>query len=763
MKKILISLTFVVMAGLLSPVLAAGKNPDKSGGSIKPSNLKKTLLRNKLIGADDNIAKSGGGETGEFANAKSFYTSTGSRGLVTPDTAIGIEIGSTTYDHQHNSRCTRQVAWRGDHTVHFAWIKKNSDYYGPGTFRMTSYQNYDPTFPGYFRWHPIINFGGKDIHVDNERSAYCGIDVLPTLYEDELAGRAVVYNHYRMCGIAGCISTSTIWPDLNPGLGSFSAYKQCAPRELRQGAATDLFYWPYLSTQIYNNDTIMHMLSRVYDQNADFSEIRYFRRVGPVNPDAGDPPGSDVSWTGFTVDTINAISHVVECATEGVASGYEGKTAIVWSAHWPAVPGGSESETAGLTGNLSYLVEQCQNDIYCMISMDGGNTWENIGDGSALQKHNCSRVDSTEGGYVPLGDIGALIDSDGRLHIVWAARPTGALEPGKTGATAVDWEWPRFPFASRILHWSDDYLNDPNETDYISVIKDMTLDWTPYDTICFGGAWHEMSLNQPQMTQCDDKLYCVWAQFQDLENGVWDDCDVRNFTQFDWYGSANSQLYFSVSSLANGGLNRDPAHQLTVYVGRCDTLYGSLPSGPYCHSHFWPSVARTGMLIDEVEDDFGQAEIVEDGAWTYSSIGWYFDVTYVDDRNPGAAVQGESGWTRNPMRWFRVPCIEPDLAPQLAIDPLGIFEPTWYKPGGSGNDEEVTLINTGNSLLTVSDVTLTETDGPVSNWLAVDKTTASIVETVPSNTEPLTVTINDNGIIDGGLYGYHSLGWRQNN
>jgi hypothetical protein len=552
-------------------------------------------------------------------------------------------------------------------------------------------------------------------------------------------------------------------PDHGFGHGSFTAFGQSVPDELLQGGATGQFLWPYMSAQIYNEDTIMHMLAREYDQYADFGELRYFRRVGPVDPEVGDPPGSDIAWTGFTVDTINAISHVVECATEGVASGFEGKTALVWSAHWPAMPGGSESETAGLTGNVSYLVDQCRNDIYCMISLDGGNSWENLGGNPDPLKHNCSRVDSSVGGYVPLGDVGALIDSEGRLHIVWAARPTGGLEPGKTGATALDWEWPRFPFASRILHWTDDYLNDPDETDYISIIKDMTLDWTSHDSICFGGAWHEMSLNQPQMTQCHDKLYCIWAQYQDLENGSWDDCDIRNFTQLDWYGTANSQLYFSASTLASGGLNWDQGHHLTAYVGRCDTVGGSLATGPFCHSHFWPSVARTGMLIDDVNDDFGAAEIVQDGGWTYNSVGWYFDVTYVDDRHPGAAVQGEGGWTRSPIRWVRVPCIEPDPVPRLAIDPLGVFEPSWGKPGVEHNIE-VKMINIGNSALTINDISTTETEGPISGWLDIDKTSSSISEQVPNNVDILTVSINNSGVITGELApayleGYVTFSW----
>jgi hypothetical protein len=442
-----------------------------------------------------------------------------------------------------------------------------------------------------------------------------------------------------------------------------------------------------------------------------------------------------------------------------VAGGYEGKVAIVWAAHWPSTPGGSESENPE---SIALLVEQNQNDIFCMISMDGGASWETIGDGSAPLKHNCSQVDSTVGGYVTLGDVGALIDNTGTLHIVYCARPTGPLEPGRTGASALDWVWPNFPIGSRVLHWSDTYMNDPDELLYTSVIKDYQYDLGPdgldLDSVCLGGAWHSMALNWSHITQCDDKLYTLWGQFGNLEiydpdnpsaTEGWDDCDVRNFTQLDATGSSNAQLFFSVSTVANGGLNWDGYHRLTTYVGRCDSVDGTLSSGPYCHSHSWPSVARFGMLVDPVEDDFGAGEIVQDGSWSYTqSPNWYFDVLYVDDRHPGGVIQGEGGWSRSPLRWFRVPCIDPDETPQLTLEPSSIVLPTWYKPGGSGNDELVTMINSGNSDLTVSNITLDEEEGPVSGWLAVDKTTTVIDEVVPTNFDILTVTINDNGIID---------------
>jgi hypothetical protein len=747
-RKLLTALFFTSCLFFLLTAISFGMQPERPS-IIERLQLKSTIAK-ELIGSDPYYAKVVNTGESNINNPKVFYSNTGTKGVVIPDTAIGIEIGSTTYDYAHNTRCTRMVEWRGDHVMHFAWMTKNDDVDGAGTYRMTTYQLFDPTFPGALGWNPIVNYGGKGIHVDNERSGYCGIEVLTTLDEGETVGRAMVYNHYDLTGgVSGdLVYVPTFWPDQGPGQGSFSAYKQAVPPELRQGEATEEFIWPYVSAQVYNGDTVWHTVCRRIDPSQPLTQVRYFRRTGSVDPD--DP---NETWSGFIVDTTANTSHCVEASKEGVAAGFEGKVAIAWCAHWPHVPGSSESSTPE---NLGLMVEQGANDVFCMISMDAGETWEEIGNVYAPLKHNCTQVDSTVGGYVPMGDVGALIDNTGTLHIVYAARPTGGLQSGRTGASPLDWEYPLFPIASRVLHWSDDYLNDPNETDFITIIKDYNYDFTQtgmdLDTICWGGDFHWMALNWPMMTQCDDKLYTIWGQYTFLEEGLWDDCNVRAFSQLDVIGSANCHLFFSVSTVANGGLNWDGYHRLSTYVGRCDTVGGSLSSGPYCHSHTYPSIPRFGMLVDDVDDDFSAAEIVQDGAWTYTSTGWYFDVQYIDDRDPGFAVRGtQGGWTRNPVRWFRVPCIEPDENPQLTVEPSGINLPRWYKPGGSGNDEIVTMINTGNATLTVSNITLAETEGPVSNWLAVDKTTATIVETIPVNSEALTVTINDNGIIDGGL------------
>ena len=394
-------------------------NRDQKRNLHIPDNLKYTMLKNKLAGDDDYYAKVYGaeGNVDEIGGSQHFNILSGEK--ILPSVAPGLEMGQTTYDYQHNSRMTRMVAWRGDHRIHFDWMKKNNQETGAGTYRVTAYQIWrtDNGVTANFGWSTSNFNGGKDVHVATERSGYVGVDVLPVSVGGNPEGRGVVYNHYDLTGGAsGALNyLPTLWPDFAPASGNFSTYKQDVPDELLTGGYTGEYIWPSTSTQITSaGDTVIHITCRESDDAREFSEIRYFRREGPVAVASG-------VWTGFIVDTIATISYVCEHAPATAPN--RDKMAIVWTGHWPATPGGAESTTPAA---LALLVEQNQNDIYCLISEDAGETW---GSGSfeptLADKHNITSVDSTVGGLVCLGDMSAIIDTQGRLHVVYAARPTG--------------------------------------------------------------------------------------------------------------------------------------------------------------------------------------------------------------------------------------------------------------------------------------------------------------------------------------------------
>ncbi len=179
-----VSLLLAFLAvGAFAPSYA--EDAEKGKANRFPANWHKTFPKANLS-SFDNAAGDPNADFGEPPKNLGFDQ----RGTVDPGPGVGLSMGLTTYDEQHLSRCTRQVAWRGTNNIHVAWMKKN-DYdpvVGAGV-RLTSYNMWDATI-GDMVW-PAINtwFGGDDVHSSGERSGYCGIDVMSD-------GRGLPYNHY---------------------------------------------------------------------------------------------------------------------------------------------------------------------------------------------------------------------------------------------------------------------------------------------------------------------------------------------------------------------------------------------------------------------------------------------------------------------------------------------------------------------------------------------------------------------------------------
>lgn len=708
-----------------------------------PHDSFREMPANKNMGADD----AGPGEINAYFGDAPRSLGFDQRGTVTPGPAVGMTVGLTTYDYQHNGRCTRQVSWRGSQDVHVAWMKKNAanPVIGAGT-RLTAYNMWDAT-TGTLVWDAIVGFGGDNLHTPAERSGYCGLEVMSD-------GRGMPYNHYDLDGLQPYNYYPVIWPDQGPGQGVWG-YKDGIPESERtedfaQGEGD--WTWPYATFQLYDNGTVEDTIIHIFASEAGAPSnavLRYFRRYG-----AGPHPESPgLAWSHMTVDSGQTISTVVEAAPPNVTAGFEGKVALVWNAYFGATS--ADDGESGFVEPISLLLEQNAQSAYCMVSMDAGATW-----GS---KYNISKNSITdENGWWPYADISAVIDTDGRLHVVYAARPFQNLTGVAGGPADPQMNYPLFPMGSRILHWSDDAETigtDNLDDNYITIVRDGMADWTEMDSICVGGAWHSMALNLPSIGQCDDKLYVTFAQFQDVANGIWDNCHVSAWTQNITAGSANANLYFTVSPMSNGGLNWDPARLLTDFTRRCDTAETGNPGVPVdptatnvCHSHFYNSMTRWGMNSDG--GDFANAVRVSDPAWTHTSTDYYMDVFYVDDLWPGGLVQGEGMWAIDPIKWFRFPCVDAEQAPILSYEPTGIFEntPSWSKPGVE-REIDVTMSNIGNAALTVSSIVVEEIDNAdpsYDGWLAVDERgfSGTITEVVPSNSFDIGLIINNNSIIN---------------
>jgi hypothetical protein len=619
----------------------------------------------------------------------------------------GLQVGTTTYDYQANGRMNRMVDWRTTQNVHFTWMVQSS--FDLGSDRGTSYEYWNASAAP-----PKLVFqgaagGGTAVHPrlggGNNYSGYVGMDMAPD-------GRIIIYNHHQL---GDPRNMSTVWPDLSVGGGFFTPYRSRLPDTTAGYDAdpdTSSFIWPSCEIQIRDflwdansdPDTVIHVFAQESLSDAGAPQkIHYFRRVGGYVTYAWDYPP-------LVVDTVHDIGQTV------VASRNSNKVWLVWMANPPGIPGASESISRGL---------QRVNDLFYMMSTDMGTpgTW-----GS---KVNVTAWDSSQPGWVLHTDLSALVgQTDDLLHVIWNAREVAPDPSGGLGT------YQHF-YGSRLFHYV--------EGDRPRVVKDANWDLDP-DNPCHGGAWNEMSIVKMQLAECDGKFYALFVMFNDIYNGINDDCHNRAFASSEASGTANGELFISISN--NSGKNWDIARNLTnSRTPRCDSseaLGGTLE----CDADMWPAISRYGMQV--TTGNFAGVPIVTPAGGGTSN--WYLDVFYVNDKHPGGAVQDAGVWTVNPMKWFRVPCVEPVPNPLPIFSPSQIADPTWTKPL-TPLDTVVRIENIGNADLHISAVNIFYKAGGPTGWISY----APAVTTIPyldPNYVDITLTLGTGISTDGiGLTG----------
>lgn len=672
----------------------------------------------------ENISKSNGAPSGEAVSSliktKMPLAVAGKTGTLTDKTpepenleydtndspSRGMTVGSTTIDIQSISRMTRQVEWRTAQMVHFTWTKQDEMFVRGDC--GTAYEAWDPieagfAFGGTCEAHPRLGYGVN-------YSVFPGIDV------DTESKAVLASDHDEGAGFH-----TTIWYDYSSAACFFAPYRKAIPDSLCTYiySPTDeyTYAWPYHEYQVSGGDTVTHVFAQQMRTGTQPQIIAYFRRIGSDTMGYWDYPP-------LVVDTVCTISQIV------TASRVSRKIALVWQAPPGMYPGDPESMTRDWH-DPGLGVNQRTNEIYYMISNDMGVNWE--------WKNNITMFDSTMGGWLSQGDMSALIDSEDRLHVVWNARQ---VVPSGIGLGSFANFW-----GSRLFHWA--------EYNYeIRTITDANWDITEYaDFTCTGGTWNDMSICKPMISECDGKFYTIFVQYQDLYNGIYDDCAERRFTHGDWQGTANGELYISVSD--NGGYNWDFARNLTqTYTPHCYE-----EGWPLCESEVFPSIPRFGMEL--TTGDFSGIPIVDpsDG---YTG-NYYLDVFYLNDKFPGSSIYDAPVWTDNPVEWFRVPCIEPIPNPVLSISPRIIDDPAWVKPGVQ-KDTVIRLENIGNAQLNISSIEAFYINGY--SWLGVNHSGPINVSHYSPNYFDLTVYLNHWGtisygpqVVEGGLEIWSDAMW----
>ncbi len=616
---------------------------------------------------------------------------TASGGGVSP----GVVVGYTYYDYQQNGSMGRMIDVGphsgniGDPVVHFSWMYLPEPMFRSRTYAYSAYRAEDHSLLS-----PVL------LHdPEHQYSGYVNIDVTPD-------NRAVVGGHCDLLSGSQHYMAQMHF-DGGPAYATFPNYVR-VPDSLgayEQDNDTEAM-WPKFMLQ-FGTDTVLHVITKNWD---DYGVHMYFRCVGYEGAAEWDYPP-------YCVDTTYTISHDLTGPRVG------DKVALVWLA-----PPNSLQPECDTCSDLNpyyegYLVGQMANDVYYQTSDDQGVTFN--------PRVNLTQREPGSAGYWTYCDLSALYDQSDNLHVVWSSQVLPAdpcWDDGGFCFTDAIWVDP-----SRLFHWSE---NVP----YIRTICDHT--YLPSE-VCGPPHFWSTTVAKMSVSECEGKLYVLWGQFNDLPNGIDDDCARWSLDNQEWEGGANAELWVSVS--ADGGMTWDRQRNLTnSYSNDCDPEFGE-----DCQSDYWPSMARWGREALPGEDWTG-AVVVDPSGGEYTGS-HYLDVQYVNDLDAGgvAAVGEEGTWTYNPIKWFRVPCVEPIPAPVIVFGWHTLGDPNYVKPGES-KDTTLLLENIGNTQLNYT-IDIIEDNG-TPGWLQI----GAFSGTIPSglySTELGTVQLNATSLGTGNYYG----------
>ncbi|MBU8935031.1 MAG: hypothetical protein KOO62_13675, partial [candidate division Zixibacteria bacterium] len=346
--------------------------------------------------------------------------------------------------------------------------------------------------------------------------------------------------------------------------------------------------------------------------------------------------------------------------------------------------------------------DDCDNVAY-VESTDGGASWPD------LTPITIINVDLEGSAWVPWCNVDALYDTDGYLHIVYnTMEVVGCVSQG------ID--------PARLYHWTDRVSGD-NAGGKLSLVA--VADFHGLGSMCGRAGTNVANLAKGAISQCDTNLVVIWQQFGDPDAGDSLDCPVDNV----WTGGYNTEIYMSVSSTLDGGA-WDAGRNLTnSHNPDCDSTAAN-----NCDHDNYASPSRYAMdmsLYDTtkwaaVPEAFQVRDVLAPGQG--DTQGWYIDVAYVDDLYAGVARWRDDApvWTYNPIKWFRLPCVDPIIKPQINCSHPDFLAPTnWVKTGTPTVIEDVTILNIGNADLIVGTIAANVTVGDPS-WVTITGTPGTI-------------------------------------
>ncbi|MFH1373313.1 MAG: thrombospondin type 3 repeat-containing protein [bacterium] len=616
--------------------------------------------------------------------------------LQSESVALGRRIGSTWYDYQKNGSMGRMVDWGNSAPsgpiVHFGWMYlPTRDIAGSRAYRYTAWVD-----------NSASQTSQQSVQPSGEYAGFVAIDVTRTTAGSG-PNRAVVGGHNNQGAGYSC---QFYW-DFSPASAFFTGNSRIPDATQNWSAQTGAEYtiWPTMCYQDVAGQTpVLHAFAQASMPNAaDPQAIYYFRKIGADAAGTWDFPP-------IIVDTVFDISQDVACSYT------TGKVALVWTAN--LCPDLSLCDTCSdNTGTYAEYSVQLENDIYYQVSYDYGATWNT--------RVNLTKNRQGETGYRPYTDLSALITSDNILHIAW----NGRVWPADPIADSVGYDCSMF-------HWGESLGFNTDHADGLprgAIVRVADLEWD--QTTCNGGNW-QLNGSKMSISECNDRLYFIWVQFNDIPAGIEDDCAQRGLDGSDRVGSANGELFLSVCPDLTG-LLWDGARNLTnSYTPGCDSATGA---GGRCQSEHWPSMARYGTnLIVNAPDS-----LIVDPSGQYTGD-YFLDVMYIDDPDPGGIVLDEGTWQSADVRWFRLACIEPMFDAQFRASWRDVESPC--TDHGVQADTALTITNVG-PLNLYFDIGIEIDSGP-SGWLQTSGFESGMVPSGMSNALTGLVHLNFDGVVN---------------
>ena len=496
------------------------------------------------------------------------------------------QAGTTWYDYQHNGAAGKMVQVDSFGFVHTVWMNGLNSVFNP---RHVYYNVWDPSTEA-FNFQP----GGTQVNAST-RAGYTGLCVYPD-------GFAFPDFHHI---IQGADAFTCAFFVFLPTSGAFTTVE---PVHQMEGGLGIQLIWPKMD---YAIDGKLHMVSTESARSTDqvWQRMGYSRGV----PVFSEGFGETIDWEVVSgvddeiwiFDTTTTIAATIAC------SPVEDRVVIAYTY--------SRYDYNNLEG---LFIEQANNNLYLLMSEDGGNNWAEPVNVTNWQDpdYNCASGDTLECNKDTLRlytDTGILFDEYGNLHVVFTTITFFELGGNGLGPGTF-----AFRQQSGIWHWGEEYQ------EFTPVYNDYNFYYN-LDTTAFldEGAW-QFNAQRPTLAWDDstDYLYCsIWH----YESDQWTEGLFR-------MGDA----YVSVS--CNRGRSWSEAVNVTDTDGGQDTpAPGSLSE-------------RDITLADKV---------------TYDATGGYLHMSYVLDHDAGAVIQTppEGVATLNEMYYQRIPVNEIPLTP--LVDP----------------------------------------------------------------------------------------------